>query len=76
MEAKFAYGLPLAAGVGIPWAGVGLSEQEREYRLGYDLQVGRPSAAGVRIAIEARRRENVSGAEPEHTLALHSTVRW
>ena len=76
IEAKFDYGLPLAGGTGTPWAGIGLSEGEREYRLGYEFQVGPPAAADVRIALEATRREAGSAAAPEHTLALHSTVRW
>ena len=76
IEAKFGYGLPLAGGTGTPWAGIGLSEGEREYRLGYEFQVGPPAAADVRIAVEAKRREAGSAAAPEHTLALHSTVRW
>ena len=61
---------------GTPWAGIGLSEGEREYQLGYEFQVGPASAADVRVALEAKRRERVSGAEPKHTLALRSTVRW
>ena len=76
IDAKFGYGLPLAGGTGTPWAGIGLSEGEREYRLGYEFQVGPPAAADVRIALEAKRRERVSAAAPEHTLALRSTVRW
>ena len=76
LDAKFGYGLPLAGGTGTPWAGIGLSEGEREYQLGYEFQVGPASAADVRVALEAKRRERVSGAEPEHTLALRSTVRW
>ena len=35
VAARFGYGVPLAGGVGIPWAGIGLSERERDYRLGY-----------------------------------------
>ena len=76
IDAKFGYGLPLAGGTGTPWAGIGLSEGGREYRLGYQFQVGPPAAAEVRIALEANRRERVSTAAPEHTLALRSTVRW
>ena len=35
VEAKFGYGLPLAGGGVALWAGVGLEESERGYRLGY-----------------------------------------
>ena len=74
VDARLGYGLPLAGGTGTPWAGIGLAEGERAYRLGYQLQVG-PPAADVRIALQGERRERAA-AEPEHTLALHSTVRW
>ena len=74
VDAKLGYGLPLAGGTGTPWAGIGLAEGERAYRLGYQLHVG-PPAADVRIALQGERRERAAG-EPEHTLALHSTVRW
>ena len=75
VDAKLAYGMPLGFGVGVPWAGIGAAEREREYRLGYAIQAGDPSATGVRVELVATRREP-TGAEPEHTLAVHSTVRW
>ena len=74
VDAKVGYGLPLAGGTGTPWAGIGLAEGERAYRLGYQLQVGSP-AADVHIALQGERRERAA-AEPEYTFALHSTVRW
>ena len=76
VDAKFGYGLPLAGGTGTPWAGFGLAEGERAFRLGYEFQVSPPAAADVRIALEGERRERDAAAEPEHTLALRSTVRW
>ena len=75
VDAKLAYGMPLGFGVGVPWAGIGAAEREREYRLGYAIQAGDPSAIGVRVELVATRREP-TGAEPEHTLAVHSTMRW
>ena len=75
VDAKFGYGLPLAGGVGVPWAGIGASEREREYRLGYAFQAGDPSATDLRVELVAARREPTN-AEPEHTLAVHSTVSW
>jgi hypothetical protein len=76
VDAKVGYGLPLAGGTGTPWAGIGLAEGERSYRLGYEFQVGPPAAVDVRIALHGERRERDTGVEPEHTLALHSTVQW
>ncbi len=75
VDAKLAYGIPLGVGVGVPWAGIGAAEREREYRLGYAIHAGDPSAIGVRVELVATRREP-TGAEPEHTLAVHSTMRW
>ena len=76
IDAKFGYGLPLAGGTGTPRVGFGLAEGERSYRLGYEVQVGAPAAAEMRVAFEAERRERDAAAAPEHTLALRSTVRW
>ena len=81
VDAVFGYGLPLAGGTGTPWVGFGLADGERAYRVGFGFQVAAPAAA-VRIALHGERRERsernarVASAEPEHTLALHSTVRW
>ena len=75
MDAKFGYGMPLAGGVGVPWAGIGASERAREYRLGYAFQAGDPAATDLRVELVAARREPAN-AEPEHTLSMHSTVRW
>ena len=75
VDARLGYGMPLAGGVGVPWAGIGLSEREREYRLGYAFHVGDPSATDLRIELVAARREPTN-AEPEHTLSVQSTVSW
>ena len=75
VDAKFGYGMPLAGGIGVPWAGIGASEHAREYRLGYAFQAGDPSATDLRVELVAARREPAN-AEPEHTLSMHSTVRW
>ena len=75
VAARFGYGVPLAGGVGLPWAGVGLSERERDYRLGYAFQLGDPSATDLRIELVAARHEPAA-AEPEHTLSVQSRVSW
>ena len=75
VDARFGYGMPLAGGVAVPWAGIGVSEREREYRLGYAFHVGDPSATDLRIELVAARREPTN-AEPEHTLSVQSTVSW
>ena len=76
IDARFGYGMPLAGGVGVPWAGVGVSESERAYRFGYAFQVGDPATTALRVELEAARRERATAAEPEHILAVHSRVSW
>ena len=75
VDAKFGYGMPLAGGVGVPWAGIGVSERAHEYRLGYAFQAGDPSATDLRVELVAARREPTNAA-PEHTLSVQSTVSW
>ena len=75
VDARFGYGVPLGGGVGVPWAGIGLSERERDYRLGYAFRLGDPSATDLRIELVAARHEPAA-AEPEHTLSVQSAVRW
>ena len=75
VDARFGYGLNLMGGVGTPWAGIGLSEREREYRFGYEFHARRPAETEVRVGLVATRREPVD-AEPEHTLSVQSTVSW
>ena len=75
VDARFGYGLDLMGGVGTPWAGIGLSEREREYRLGYEFHARRPAATEIRIGLVATRREPVND-EPEHALSVQSTVSW
>ncbi len=75
VDARFGYGLDLMGGVGTPWAGIGLSEREREYRLGYAFHAGDRSATDLRIELVAARRESAN-AEPEHVLSVQSTVSW
>ncbi len=75
VDARFAYGVPLAGGVAAPWAGIRVSEGAREYRLGHVFHLSQPSASDLRIELTATRREP-TGAEPEHAISVQSTVRW
>ena len=75
VDARFGYGMRLAGGVGVPWAGIGVSEREREYRLGYAFQTGDPAATDLRVELVAARREPTN-AEPEHTFSVHSALSW
>ena len=75
--AEAAYGFPILGGrfTGSPWAGAGLLENGRDYRLGYRITLARPSGPDMALGIEAARREH-HAAEPEHTLALRLGTRW
>ena len=75
VDARFGYGMPVAGGIGVPWAGIGASEREREYRLGYAFQAGDPSATDLRVELVAALRKPAD-AVPEHTFSVHSTVSW
>ena len=75
VDAKFGYGVPLAGGVGVPWAGIGLSGRERDYRLGYAFHLGPSAVADLRIELVAARHEPAA-ADPEHTLSVQSAVSW
>ena len=75
VDARFGYGMPLAGGVGVPWAGIGISEHERHYRLGYAFHVGDQSATDLRMELAAAGRESTS-AQPEHTLSVQTAVNW
>ena len=76
IDARFGYGLELIGGVGTPWVGIGLSGQDREYRLGYEFHAGRPTATELRVALEATRLERRGVDDPEHGLTVRSTVSW
>ena len=75
VDARFGYGVPLGGGVGVPWVGIGLSERERDYRLGYAFHLGPSAVADLRIELVAARHEPAA-ADPEHTLSVQSAVSW
>ncbi len=64
----------LAGGVGVPWAGIGLSEHERTHRLGYTFHASDLSDSSVLIELVTRRES--TAAQPEHALSVQSTLRW
>ena len=75
VDARFAYGVPLAGGVAAPWAGIGISEGAREYRLGNTFRLGAPEATDLSLELTVTRREPTD-SEPEHTLSVQAAVRW
>ena len=76
LEARFGYGLPAFGGrfTSTPEVAVGVSETGREYSLGWRLARGghAPDGSALEIAIEARRRESLSGrgTPPEHAVGV------
>ena len=75
IDARFGYGLAVLAGVGTPWVGIGLSEHDREYRLGYEFHAAWPPHTDLRVALEAMRRQRAAAGAPEHGVTLRVTLR-
>ncbi len=75
LDAELSYGL-LAAGGGTatPYLGVAHSAQDRTWRAGARFSL--EPELGLKLALEATRREPAHGAAPEHTLTVHATVGW
>ena len=79
LEAELGYGLPVRGGafIATPYGGLGLSQDAREYRLGWRLGLARPEAVELGLTLEATRRESAhDDREPEHGIALRGSVRW
>ena len=61
-----------------PQAGFGLSDEHREYRLGWWLGLARSGPVSMELGLEATRREvaNDGGESPEHGVMLSGALRW
>ena len=77
LEAGIGFGLAMFGGAftGTPHAGFGLSENGRDYRLGWRLTSAVPGDPGFEVGLEATRGEN-DNAPAEHGLMLRGTIRW
>ena len=78
LEAKIG-GLPVAGGryIGTPEVGIGVSETDREYRLGWRLGRARKGPVDFTFDIEGALRESVDDEEePAHRIGLRMTLRW
>ena len=78
LEGEVGYGVALFGGAftGTPYAGLGLSDTARDYRLGWRLT---PAGAGDGFSfdLEGTRREGAgAGAAPEHGVMLRGALRW
>ena len=79
ITAEAAYGFPILSGrfTGAPWAGIGMLENGRDYRLGYRISSAGPSSSGMQLSIEGVRRENNHGdREAEHAIDLRLGLDW
>ena len=79
LNAEVGYGLGLGGGLftGTPYAGLGLSESGREWRLGWRLGSARREALDFALDIQGTRSESAGGdAPPEHGLMLRGALRW
>lgn len=79
-EAVLGYGLPVLGHrfVGTPELGLGLSDSEREVRLGWRLALARRNErVSLTLGLEALRRESTNdGREPEDRIAARLSMRW
>ena len=77
LDAELGYGFAAGGGfTGTPYAGMGLTDHGRDWRLGWRLA---PAGAPVDFALglEGTRRESANDdTPPEHGLMLRGAVRW
>ena len=60
-----------------PEFGLGLSNGQREYSLGWRLNLAEGSPAALELRLETTRREVANdNANPEHGVGLAVTARW
>ena len=78
LDAELAYGVALSGGplVGVPHAGLGLSDTGREYTLGWRLEWARPSRGQLAdLGVSVRRRHG-AGRAHEDRIGLGLALRW
>ena len=77
LDAELAYGLPaFGAFTGTPYAGLGLSENGRDWRLGWRLAPG-GTALDFALGVEGTWTEPANDdAGPEHGVMLRGSLRW
>ena len=77
LDAEVGYGLPVfGAFTGTPYAGLGLSDGGRDWRVGWRLTPARPGLA-LELGVEGAWAEPANDeARPEHGVMLQGSVRW
>ena len=78
LELTAGYGIAIAGGrfTGTPKFGVGLSDTGRDYRLGWQLELGSSDGTSFDLGLEATRRENANDNEAGHTVGLRVGATW
>ena len=78
LSAELGYGLSAGGGAftGTPYAGLGLSESGRDWRLGWRLGSVRREALDFTLGLEGTRSESADDESPEHGLMLRGSLRW
>ena len=60
---------------GTPELGVGLSDTDRDYRLGWRLGLGSNGSTSLELSVEGRRSESAND-EPRHVIGFRLTARF
>ena len=80
LEAVLGYGVPVfgARFTGTPEIGLGLSDTDRELKLGWRLGLARSEGnVSMDLELEATRRESANDdREPEQAVGLRFNMRW
>ena len=78
LNAELGYGLSLFGDrfTGTPNLGFGLSDNARDYRLGWRLTSAVPGDPGFEVSLDATRREAANDTAPEHGIMLRGAIRW
>ena len=79
LEGELGYGVAAFGGAftGTPNIGFGLSDNARDYRLGWRLTSAVPGDPGFEVSLDATRRETANDDTPaEHGIMLRGTIRW
>ena len=77
LEGELGYGLAAFGGAftGTPNIGFGLSDNARDYRLGWRLTSAVPGDPGFEVSLDATRRETAND-NAEHGAMLRAVIRW
>ena len=79
LELRFGYGFSAFGDrfTSTPELGLGLSNGQREYALGWRLNLAKGGPNGLELKLEATRREAANdNAGPDHGVALRASARW